>query len=448
MDRIPQSNQLNPAFQPNCNFYFGVPGLSSLYIDLSNNSLSVNKVLQYNKSLDSVIYFLNPNADRNIFFDALKNENNFFTNLQEDILSFGFRVGRMYFTFNSSIKNNIFLNYPKSLAELAINGSDVNTITNLKSFKINETAYAEVSLGLSDRISDEFTVGARIKVLSGLLNVTTKNNKFLIETYEDQEGKFVNSFSTDFALDVYAPYLEDTPNGNDITLDSIFNVKDKPYKSIKPLQSKGFGVDIGISYSGIDNMLLSASLIDLGFISWKKNVYEYKMRSSYSIAGKILGIDSVENAFKDSPFGSINDSITFSKQSQKLTTALPTKLYLSGEYFFETYFSVGLLSVSQYYLEDFYQQFTFSANFRPLRALMLSISYSVLNNGFDNLGIGLSIRPLPPLQIYFLSDNIPVRYGNQYIPIYAKSLNLRFGLNFTFGYSQRRLYKDKPLSWE
>lgn len=447
MERIPQSNQINPALQPNCNVYIGVPGLSSLYLDFGNNSLDATKILQYNSEIDSLITFLHPKADRNIFFNALQDNNFFYNTIQYDIMSFGFRVQSLYFHFNAALKSNTYFTYPKSFMELIINGSPIGTITNLKSFGIDNTTYGELSFGLSNKFDNDLTIGAKIKLLSGITSISTQNKQFLIETYEDQDSKIINRVTADVTFRGYLPYLEDSPNGSDLSVDSIFRLKDKPQNAIKPFESMGLGFDLGVIYSGFENILLSASLVDIGYIAWKKNSYAYKMRSSYTLSGVTINKDSLEEAFKN-PIGSINDSIKFTKSPQKYTTALPSKLYLGGEYFLETYFSFGLMSVTQYYVGSLYQQFTFSGNFRPLRAMMLSLSYSILHNGFNNFGAGLTFRPLPPLQFYMVADNIPLRYGKQYVPIHARSFNLRFGLNFTFGYTQRKLYKDKPLSWE
>ncbi|MCX7986923.1 MAG: DUF5723 family protein [Bacteroidales bacterium] len=445
MERIPQSNQINPALQPNCNVYIGLPGLSSFYFDIGNNSLNAKSIFQYNSTLDSLITFLHPQADRTIFFNDLKEKNNFYNAFQYDILSFGFKVRNLYFHFNTSLKSYTYLTYPRSLMELILKGSDVGTITDLKSFGIYNTTYGEVSFGLSNNFENDFILGAKLKILSGINNISTNNKKFLVETYEDQNNRFINSFASDVSFRIYAPYLEDTPNGADLSLDSLLKLKDKPQESIKPFESMGVAFDLGVLYTGIENVKLSASLVDIGLISWNKNTYELKMRSSYSIPGVEIDRDSLENAFEN-PLGSIKDSVTFSKFPVKYSTALPMKLYLGGEYFLETYFSFGLMSVTQYYVKSIYQQFTFSSNFRPLRSIMLSLSYSFINNGFSNIGAGITFRPLPPFQFYLLFDNIPIRYGKQYIPIYARSANIRFGLNLTFGYRHR--IKDKPLSWE
>ena len=36
----------------------------------------------------------------------------------------------------------------------------------------------------------------------------------------------------------------------------------------------GFGIDLGASYKILDNLTVSASILDLGFISWQKGCYQ------------------------------------------------------------------------------------------------------------------------------------------------------------------------------
>ena len=446
MDRVPQFTTLNPAAQTTCNFYFGIPALSSINFDVGNSSLSVSNVLQYNKQIDSLTTFLHPLADRSIFLDAFKSTNSFFFNSNIDIISFGFRVKDWYLTYYTSLKSDVYVTYSKDLPELLLNGSDVGTITDLKKFGLYSSVYIENALGASYAMNEEWYFGAGLKLLSGLSNISTLNNGLTLQTYEDQEGKFINTISSDFALRTYLPFFKETKNTDSISLDSIFQPVDNLEKQIKPFSNIGIGCDLGAIYYGIENMRLSLGLIDMGFITWSKNTSKYKMHESISYSGVEIKQDSLDNAFEDFGNSFFKDSIKFSKTSEKYTTYLPFKVYLGAEYFLETYFSFGLLSVSQFYLKNYYQQLTFSGNFRPLNAAMISVSYSFFNNGFSNMGIGFALRPLPGLQVYFISDNIPLKYSKSFMPHKAKGISFQFGMNFIVGCSKK--FKDKPLSWE
>jgi hypothetical protein len=242
-------------------------------------------------------------------------------------------------------------------------------------------------------------------------------------------------------------------SGN-IILDSLTKIKTKknPLANYSPLNSLGLGFDLGATYSGIDQVVLSASLIDIGFIRWRNYSYNFKMNGNYKFTGggniDLLkggtgSFDSIGPRIMDS----IKTAFKFKQQNSSYTTNLPTKLFLAGEYFPEKYFSVGLLSITQYYNSQFYEQITVSGNFRPLKMLMLSGSYSILNNGFSNLGLGLSSR-FGPLNIYFVSDNIPFKFGSMNLPVPYEMMgfNFRFGMNLVFGIDKK--YEDKPYLWE
>ena len=54
MDRIPQSNQLNPAIQPLSNFYFGIPG-TNLELNAGNSAVGFSDIFIYGKIKDSLV---------------------------------------------------------------------------------------------------------------------------------------------------------------------------------------------------------------------------------------------------------------------------------------------------------------------------------------------------------------------------------------------------------
>ena len=62
MKGVPQSYHVNPAYQPDCNTFIGLPGLSPLKLETSSSSLSLEDVIQYDPELDSLVFFLHPNG--------------------------------------------------------------------------------------------------------------------------------------------------------------------------------------------------------------------------------------------------------------------------------------------------------------------------------------------------------------------------------------------------
>ena len=64
---------------------------------------------------------------------------------------------------------------------------------------------------------------------------------------------------------------------------------------------------------------------------------------------------------------------------------------------------------------------------RVSRAFQYTVSYSIINNTFNNIGAGLSAR-LGPVQLYLVSDNV----FHMVFPANLQTTNLRVGINLAF----------------
>ncbi len=451
MDKVPEYNQLNPAFQPKCNFFLGI---ADIYANAGNNSLSLKDILIPYRN-DTLITFLHDSAKTHNFIQNLKEINNIYYNLQVSPLNIGVRIKGIFFTLGVSVKSDMAISYPRDFIKL-MSTLQLNTTTsyNFKNFGINTSNYAEVSLGVSKNINDNITFGVRAKALSGIFNVTTQNNKFTFGS-SVVDSMYRQNVSAD--LNVYAtmPYFNvETDSAG--KLKSITSRSGNPYKYYKPFNNPGVGFDFGVTYSGIDKFMFSASLLDIGFIRWRSETYKFSFKGDTSFMG-VGNIDLLNNSDSNKFTSQLVDSFKhvfkFSQTKTKYTTWLPAKLILGAEFIPAQFFSLGLLSVTQYYRNQFYQQFTLSGNLRLFRMFMLSTSYSILDNGFSNMGVGLSFRVtdpiiyLIPINFYFIFDNIPLYYAKKdYIPYKAENFDFRFGINFVFGAgAQQKKRTDKPL---
>lgn len=445
MDRVPQSNQLNPAFQPKCDFFLELPSIQYNF----RNSFSLNDILTIHG--DSLITPLNPNFNVTQFLQNLKSKNSLYNNFQVDLFSLGFRVKDMYFILGLSAKSDMDISFPRDLARLLLTQQfDSTSVYDFKNFGANATTYGELSLGVSKNYNDEITFGVRAKLLSGIFNMTTKNNKFDIYLTVENDSLYRFNIQSDLNILASSAYFKvDSDSSGRLRI----TPKDKPYNYYKPFRSMGVGLDFGVSYTGIEKFVLSASLLDFGFIKWKNDEYDFKLKGDTSFAGVNINILGNESNISQKFIDSLKNVFKFTKTSTTYTTWLPTKLYLGSEFIPVPFFSLGFLSLSEYYRQQFYQQFMLSANLRLCRMFMLSTSYSVFDNGFSNIGVGLSFRLSPPvvyfipLNMYFIFDNIPIRFSNKDLPVPYKlnTFNFRFGMNIVFGCGQQRKLRDKPL---
>ena len=55
LQNIPESNDLNPALNPNCNWYIGVPGINSIYLQ-EHNDLTYSDVIFTKAGTDSTFH--------------------------------------------------------------------------------------------------------------------------------------------------------------------------------------------------------------------------------------------------------------------------------------------------------------------------------------------------------------------------------------------------------
>jgi hypothetical protein len=213
----------------------------------------------------------------------------------------------------------------------------------------------------------------------------------------------------------------------------------------------GMGIDVGINYRPIHELLISASLLDIGYIKWKDEVHEVSYQTTFDYEGlevnpfeipegMTLGehLDSLVNETVDS----LSSFLVFTPGNY-YSQRINTKLYLGASYHVTPKISFGLLSRTDFLKDKINQQFTASANLTTGRMLNFTLSYSYINAYFKNIGAGVSLN-LGPFNMYVISDNA---LNVLFWPQEAKSVNLWLGMNLVFGYKKfmTNLYKDNPL---
>ena len=113
--------------------------------------------------------------------------------------------------------------------------------------------FDEFSFGLAQDVDEKLTVGMRVKVLNGRFNVYTERGKASLFTD-------ANSFDLQMKSDLLIHTSGIDSLSNQSASDLIFP------------GNLGFGIDLGASYKLNPQFSFSASLIDLGYINWKKQL--------------------------------------------------------------------------------------------------------------------------------------------------------------------------------
>lgn len=336
---------------------------------------------------------------------------------------------------------------------MAYQGIDFGDSYNFSNFGANASHYREYSIGYSQKIGDKLFFGVRGKLLFGKANINWKQTDITISVPEldNPDWETVN-VSSSIRVNASLPHqkIHADENGLPDSLESreFPNTSDILNDFVLLKKNKGFGLDLGFQYIINDKVTLSGSITDLGYINWKSDVNSVSGGGEFQFRGIDLQNDS---SFAEDLLDSVKNAYDASIFYDPYNTMLTPKLYAGISYTPNRFIRVGLLARSEYILKTFRQQLTGSLIMYPTQLLSATVSYTIADRMYDNLGIGLIFRG-GPLQFYFMSDRIPLFWYKAknndipFLPAYAKSVNLRLGFNFVFGVNTyRKLKKDQPF---
>jgi len=456
MYMVPQANQLNPAFQPECRSYIGFPVLSPLRFEVVSNSLHYKDIFTWNSSEGKYITFMHPEGDKQKFLDALKPMNVIRAGASSTLISLGWKQEMFFFTFDFSERIDQHLSFSRDLAEFLINGNLVQSKFNFSDLANNASYYHELAFGVSYNFEDEFQLGARAKLLLGTGNVTTRQSDINLKTSIDEWN-----LKSDILVDASLPYV-DLPIDEDgyLDIDSIRSLTEldqmdlllgiptglpdlitpSGLSTVFGIKNPGFALDFGFNYRPVEKVIVSASVLNLGFIRWRNSLYNFTQETDYTFEGVEYTLDDDWDA-GEALLDSLENATKIRVTKNAYTSFLSARVYLGAAYELTEKVRFGGVFRTRIHNYKFYNQFTISANYQPFGMLSGSLSYSVYGSNYMNLGLGLSVRG-GPLNFYFITDQAPSAY---FWPQEFSSLNFRLGFNLVFGCDASGSKKDRPL---
>lgn len=408
-----QANRLNPAVVPNAKFVIGGPGI---YSNLRINNIVYNDLFTTNDQGETVLQINNA-------IEGLADQNRVLENTDIETFSLGVRLGDFWITLGHSLRASAVLDYPKTLPQLIWQGNAQfigQTIGFGPEFDFN--TYHEIGLGFVFELKKGFTVGGRLKYLSGLNNITSQRSRMELTTDDDI-----------YQLTLDADYLVNSAgslryNGWD-EIDIAFNfgqfTADQLFGS-----NVGYSFDLGASYQ-IGKLTLAASALDVaGGINWKDEVNNYSLQGTYEYVGLDLAQNILEN---DAELGSVLDTLRAIynpiENNNAYTTNLPSRYYLNAGYQLNERWHLGALVY--YENNDFglsEAAFAVAVNAQIIPQVNIGTSFAYRHETFTNLGLNLSLQ-LGPARVLLATDNI-------FTAIRAKeshSANIRLGTSILFG---------------
>lgn len=413
--------QMNPGLQPTRG-YFNFPVIGSFNVGASSNVLGTSDIID----------ILDDGGDlytNDKLYSRLKADNRLNVNFNTDILSFGWYKGKGFWSFNVGLRADIGASIPKSMFEYLrdANSEDfgmkpMNYEIRNQSLYIN--SYAEIGLGYSRQITEKLTVGGRVKALLGIANAEMKIDRFDVDMKLPENPYDYNEWASGRygGTAVTRATLTTTMKGGGLSFSQNaaghqiidgFDIDGDNFG----IAGKGFGVDLGASYKLLNNLTLSAAVLDLGFLSWDKG--------STTVAEADNEVTINETNYDQYVGGDFMDMDMYNMEQGEAKAnkkSLASTILLAGEYgLLNNMLSVGALYTTRFVQPKAVSELTFSATFRPKNWLNAAVSYSPIQAAGKSIGLALKLGPL------FVGTDY-MFFGNN-----SKSVNGFFGLSFPFG---------------
>jgi len=424
MEDIQQSAAANPALFPrhhvNVNLVIPIPSIS---INAAHSGFTFHQMVKKNANDDST------HIDGDALLSKMGKRNLFYVHVNVDYFSTNFKVKKFRFSLGATEKVSINLLYPKELFGFVWDGNvqyEGETIDMGLSLKAMH--YREFAFGMGYSINRDYNLGFRFKYLQGLGCIHTKKNDLLFSTGRTSEA-FAYKFETDYLVNIAGV------GGEEMDFNEYFLNGKNP----------GWGLDLGGTYRYSDDWSFSASIIDLGAITWKSEVENYTSNGSYDFLGVDIGDflvktlvdqDSVNISF-DEVRDSVIEEFNFEETSNTFRTSLITKVYLGAKYHIDSTSSFGILFFGQFF-EGLRPAVTLAYNKRFGKALTIGGYYSYKHRSFLNLGFS-AIVDAKPFQYYMATDN----FLGPIFPRHSKNVNFRMGINWTFDKPKPKIKKRK-----
>ena len=442
MQNNPQSHLLNPAIQDNCKFTLGglpvniTPVLGQvfmpLYFNFNVTNFNYNTLIHKGEGMykDSLIIDV-PNLLNKL---GKTNYINFETHL--NILSMGYKFKKFYFSFGLTEKIDFKFNFSRDLIQFPWygNGHPANIGRDLEmTIGVNAAHYRELALGMSWAKREKLTIGAKVKLLFGMMNVKTYGKG---TQWNTDEVFFGYNFKTDTKLSGSLPgvnfHYNDTTGEIDSVTTEDFDVKGYFLNFKNP----GVGIDLGAIYQFSDKITLSASIIDLGFIRWRDHTFNATDNGEFYYRG--MDVTPMLNPHDSTDIlklltDSLEETFRITGSNKHYSSYLTPKLYVGGTYTLSEKLDVGALMRIERYPKIFHTSFTLSANYVPIKWFSLSGSYSFQNDKYYDIGLGFAVK-FGPYRMFLVNDNVI----GMIWPQRTRNLNWRTGLYIGIGCNKKK----------
>ena len=420
---LPQTLLLNPGAETNFNYHMGVPLLSGISTEIGSSGFSLSDIFSVdNRTINDKISQIVESLSSNDYVQF---------NVQLDLFNAGFRLNNnTYISFGFYGELDGIIYTPKDLLVLATEGN-YNYLN--KSFQLSHgalkiDALGVLHVGFTKKVNENLTFGSRFKIYSSVLNAESLNN---YGTFTTRNG----------SNNVYAYYLD---NANlKLRTSGLIEGENQYIENAFFGDNMGIGFDVGFTYHISDQIEVTGSVVDVGFIKYSKLIQNASITGSYKYEGVAYEYDPENpSSFVELIGGSFREEVTTVQNEESYVSLRPAKVNASFAYSFGMKRSIYCFDNT---FKDFFSNtlgVQMHAVHRPLSIQhaftgfyqrMLSqrvhtkVTYTIDNYSSNNIGVGLSAQ-VGKLNFYGMVDNI-LQFTNIAA---ANSISAQLGFNLIF----------------
>lgn len=451
-NEIPQALMLNPGMQTNYLWYAGVPLLSGISTQAGTSGITVHDI------------FADDGVDINVkvrekALNGMNIRDDISGTYQVEILNGGFRGKNRpgnFYSFGIYHEGDAIGYWFQDLAILAFDGNanQLNRRFDLSHLKTRGELVNVFHFGVNRIMNSSLTIGARAKIYSGIIDFNSTSNEGYFVTTEGENNLLANTLVSDMRLrtsgiEAIREVLDDD------TIDDASGIANALTRRAFFGGDLGLGIDLGFSYNINEQTVLTASLLDLGFIYHANDVKTYTLKGSATVEGvEIIYPDALTDPnadFWQELVDEVEALVPFEENTDSYLSFRPTKLYASLRYNFGKpiqnalqmrescdcdYKGSDKSSAIQYQnsvggqlyminrprgpqaaLTAFYQR-------RFGRVFSVKTTYTADKYSLTNVGLGFSLQA-GPVNLYAMADNL-LAYQNVADMHYA---SFQIGLN-------------------
>ena len=328
-DNIPQGLLLNPGMETTYKAHIGVPFLSGLHASFNISGLTLSDL--FTDDSFGLVGGTDFNTKLRNVINGLDHHDYLSINSQIEILSGGYKINSdTYLSAGFYNELDAFVEFPKDLALLAIDGNAPyvgNKTFSAEDFNVKADVIGVLHFGVAKKLYERLTVGARFKIYSGALSVTSTRNRGLYATTSSIDDAIYEHEFYDVAIEGNTSGIYNEDNEvKDITPGSVFG---DTFLS----KNFGLGLDFGFTYIINEQLEVTGSLLDLGFLTYTKDTRNFYLNGDYRFSGIEYERGVNSNYYEE--FGNeLEESLVSNENNDFYAVSRPVKINGSLRYSF------------------------------------------------------------------------------------------------------------------